>query len=61
MIVVSGAPNSSDYGSDRILHHTTGEIDRRQALEVFRHVVADAGNGKTTCYFRIDGSTEEST
>ena len=43
VILVSGAPNSNDYASDRVLHHTTGRVDRRQALEVFRHVVADAG------------------
>lgn len=47
LILVSGGPNSNDYASDRVLHHTIGEIDRRQALEVYRHVVADAGQSKT--------------
>lgn len=43
LILISGAPNSNDHASDRVLHHTIGETDRRQALEVYRHVVADAG------------------
>lgn len=48
LILVSGAPNSNDFASDRVLHHTIGEMDRRQALEVYQHVVADAGQSLTS-------------
>ncbi|EWM28626.1 pyruvate decarboxylase [Nannochloropsis gaditana] len=42
IIFISGAPNSNDYASDRILHHTIGKIDRRQQIDMFSHVVAEA-------------------
>lgn len=28
LIVISGAPNSNDFASDRILHHTIGLLER---------------------------------
>lgn len=42
LIFISGAPNSNDFASDRVLHHTIGLIDRRQQINMFKHVVAEA-------------------
>lgn len=42
VILISGGPNSNDFASDRVLHHTLGLIERRQQYEVFKHVVAEA-------------------
>jgi pyruvate decarboxylase len=36
LIAISGAPNSNDNASDRILHHTIGLIDRRQQVNMFK-------------------------
>lgn len=41
LIFISGAPNSNDHASDRILHHTIGKIHRRQQIDMFSHVVAE--------------------
>ena len=38
VICISGGPNFLDYGSDRILHHTTGEENRLHELLCFRQV-----------------------
>jgi len=36
LILISGAPNSNDFASDRILHHTIGLLDRRQQINCFK-------------------------
>ena len=41
IIVISGGPNSNDYGSNRVLHHTIGLPDFSQQLQCFKQV---------TCY-----------
>eukprot|EP01124_Arcella_intermedia_P007603 TRINITY_DN14693_c0_g2_i1.p2 TRINITY_DN14693_c0_g2~~TRINITY_DN14693_c0_g2_i1.p2 ORF type:complete len:158 (-),score=24.16 TRINITY_DN14693_c0_g2_i1:551-1024(-) len=42
IIVISGAPNSNDFGTNRILHHTLGDPDKSQQLEIFRKVTCEA-------------------
>ena len=32
VICITGIPNSNDFGGDKILHHTIGEIDFTQEL-----------------------------
>ena len=41
LVMISGSPNSNDFASDRVLHHTIGLIDRRQQINMFKHVVAE--------------------
>ncbi|KAF7021324.1 hypothetical protein CFC21_034298 [Triticum aestivum] len=41
VVCISGGPNSNDYGSNRILHHTIGLPDFSQELRCFQNV---------TCY-----------
>lgn len=36
LIMISGSPNSNDFASDRVLHHTIGLIDRRQQINMFK-------------------------
>jgi pyruvate decarboxylase len=42
VIVVSGGPNSNDYGTNRILHHTIGLAEKRQPVKMFEQVTAAA-------------------
>lgn len=41
VICIVGGPNSNDYGTNRILHHTIGLSDFTQEIQCFRTV---------TCY-----------
>ncbi|KAK9806019.1 hypothetical protein WJX73_005930 [Symbiochloris irregularis] len=38
VIVITGGPNSNDYGTNRILHHTTGFADFHQEARCFKEV-----------------------
>jgi pyruvate decarboxylase len=38
VICIIGGPNSNDYGTNRILHHTTGDPDFGQELRCFQQV-----------------------
>lgn len=38
IIVISGTPNSNDYGQNRVLHHTVGLADFNQQLRAFKEV-----------------------
>jgi pyruvate decarboxylase len=38
VICIVGGPNSNDYGTNRILHHTTGDPDFGQELRCFQQV-----------------------
>lgn len=42
VILISGSPNSNDYGSGHILHHTIGTTDYNYQLEMMRHVTCAA-------------------
>eukprot|EP00124_Ichthyophonus_hoferi_P000928 Ihof_evm13s40 gene=Ihof_evmTU13s40 len=42
VVIIAGGPNSLDHGSDRILHHTTGELDRSQEIRCFELVTCKA-------------------
>ncbi|OUJ16279.1 pyruvate decarboxylase [Acetobacter orientalis] len=42
VILISGSPNSNDYGSGHILHHTIGTTDYGYQLEMVRHVTCAA-------------------
>jgi pyruvate decarboxylase len=42
IIVVSGGPNSNDFGTNRILHHTLGIPNKTQQYEMYKQVTADA-------------------
>ncbi|MXV43507.1 pyruvate decarboxylase [Saccharibacter sp. 17.LH.SD] len=42
VILISGAPNSNDHGSGRILHHTIGTTSYNYQLEMVRHVTVAA-------------------
>lgn len=41
VICLVGGPNSNDYGTSRILHHTLGEPDFGQELRCFKEVTCD--------------------
>ena len=38
LIVISGCPNSNDFGSERVLHHTIGIPNFRQTLNCYKQV-----------------------
>ncbi|CAI9120304.1 alpha-keto acid decarboxylase family protein [Brytella acorum] len=42
VILVSGSPNSNDYGTGHILHHTIGTNDYGYQLEMVRHLTCAA-------------------
>nr|WP_243443985.1 thiamine pyrophosphate-binding protein [Asaia prunellae] len=42
VILVSGAPNTNDHGTGRILHHTLGTSDYGYQYEMVRHVTVAA-------------------
>lgn len=42
LILISGAPNTNDYGSGHILHHTTGTTHYHYQLEMMRHITCAA-------------------
>ncbi len=42
VILISGSPNSNDYGTGHILHHTLGTNDYTYQLEMMRHVTCAA-------------------
>ncbi|MCP1213280.1 alpha-keto acid decarboxylase family protein [Acetobacter okinawensis] len=42
VILISGSPNSNDYGSGHVLHHTLGNTDYGYQLEMVRHVTCAA-------------------
>jgi len=42
VILISGAPNTNDLGSGRVLHHTIGTTDYGYQLEMARHVTCAA-------------------
>jgi pyruvate decarboxylase len=42
VILISGSPNSNDYGTGHILHHTIGKDDYSYQLEMVRHVTCAA-------------------
>ncbi|KAJ3693815.1 hypothetical protein LUZ60_009295 [Juncus effusus] len=50
VICIVGGPNSNDYGSNRILHHTIGLPDFSQELSCFRAV---------TCYQAVVNNLED--
>ncbi|XP_010482907.1 PREDICTED: pyruvate decarboxylase 2 isoform X2 [Camelina sativa] len=51
LICIVGGPNSNDYGTNRILHHTIGLPDFTQELRCFQAV---------TCYQAVINNLEES-
>lgn len=42
VILISGAPNSNDYGSGHVLHHTIGTTDYDYQIQMVRHVTCAA-------------------
>ncbi|QDZ23792.1 pyruvate decarboxylase [Chloropicon primus] len=38
LVVISGGPNSNDFGTERVLHHTIGHPNFRQTLECYKQV-----------------------
>jgi len=42
IIVISGGPNSNDYGTNRILHHTLGLPEKSHQYEMYKLVTAEA-------------------
>ncbi|KAF7067982.1 hypothetical protein CFC21_073787 [Triticum aestivum] len=50
VVCISGGPNSNDYGSNRILHHTIGLPDFSQELRCFQNV---------TCYQAVVNNLED--
>lgn len=42
LILISGAPNSNDYGSGHILHHTTGHYDYSYQMEMAKYITVAA-------------------
>ncbi|MFT9095024.1 MAG: thiamine pyrophosphate-binding protein [Gluconobacter cerinus] len=42
VILISGAPNSNDHGSGRVLHHTIGTTDYNYQMEMVKHVTCAA-------------------
>ncbi|GBQ55868.1 pyruvate decarboxylase [Acetobacter indonesiensis NRIC 0313] len=42
VILISGSPNSNDYGSGHILHHTIGSTDYGYQMEMVKHVTCAA-------------------
>ncbi|OKL55901.1 hypothetical protein UA08_08953 [Talaromyces atroroseus] len=38
VVVINGCPKSADYDSNRIMHHTTGEVDKGQSHRIFKEV-----------------------
>ena len=40
LIVITGGPNSNDYGTNRILHHTIGLPNFHQEAACFKEVTA---------------------
>jgi TPP-dependent 2-oxoacid decarboxylase len=51
--VISGGPNSNDFASNRVLHHTTGiAADLDQQMRAFQEVTCcqvRAGAGQVVC------------
>ena len=41
VIVICGGPNSNDFGTNRILHHTVGLPDFHQEYKCFQQVTCD--------------------
>ncbi|KAI5005136.1 hypothetical protein ZWY2020_032379 [Hordeum vulgare] len=50
VVCISGGPNSNDYGSNRILHHTIGLPDFSQELRCFQNV---------TCYQAVVNNLDD--
>ncbi|XP_048567646.1 pyruvate decarboxylase 1-like [Triticum urartu] len=50
VVCISGGPNSNDYGSNRILHHTIGLPDFTQELRCYENV---------TCYQAVVNNLED--
>eukprot|EP00124_Ichthyophonus_hoferi_P000926 Ihof_evm11s40 gene=Ihof_evmTU11s40 len=42
VVIIAGGPNNLDYGSDRIVHHTTGEANRTQEIRCMETVTCKA-------------------
>lgn len=42
LILISGAPNTNDYGTGHILHHTIGTSDYHYQMEMVRHITCAA-------------------
>eukprot|EP00741_Cyanophora_paradoxa_P001692 tig00000498_g1642.t1 len=42
LICISGGPNTNDFSTNRIIHHTTGLPNRNQQYEMFKTVTAEA-------------------
>jgi len=42
VVIIAGGPNTLDHGSNRVLHHTTGDENRSQELRCFEAVTAKA-------------------
>lgn len=42
VILISGSPNTNDYGTGHILHHTIGTADYNYQLEMVKHVTCAA-------------------
>jgi pyruvate decarboxylase len=45
VICIAGGPNSNDYGTNRILHHTIGVPDFSQELRCFQTVTCHQVRG----------------
>ena len=60
LICIVGGPNSNDYGSHRILHHTIGLPDFSQELQCFKQVTCKQvlyGMACYVCYKNWSGHT----
>ncbi|XBI25303.1 hypothetical protein VPH35_050266 [Triticum aestivum] len=60
VVCISGGPNSNDYGSNRILHHTIGLPDFSQELRCFQNVTCYQGFWHCLDFRRKFGRRSES-
>lgn len=60
LIVISGCPNSNDFGTEHVLHHTIGHPNFRQTLEAFKQVTCHTAVIKSVSNAaeKIDGALE---
>jgi pyruvate decarboxylase len=42
VILISGAPNSNDFGANRLVHHALGTLDLRYPLDFARRITCEA-------------------
>jgi pyruvate decarboxylase len=53
LICIVGGPNSNDYGTNRILHHTIGIPDFSQELRCFQTVTCFQVGTNLVVYFSV--------